>query len=131
MAEANPVDAVAAAVRSARRATLLALIAVLVAVVVLAIDNGIKREIIAEALGARRTLDEFKQLVRDTVVVSYGPGTGQDTAGGGPGPDVAGHVDDAPGVPAETDSHADRPRTPAGKRPGRPRTGTGGDGKRT
>ena len=124
-----PVEAVAQAVRSARRATALALIAVLVAVVVLAIDNGIKRAIIDEAQAARRVLDEFKQLARETVVVSYGPGTGQTAADRGPGPDPGHVVDDAPGVPAEANTHENSPRAAAGKRPGRPRGRTVGDGQ--
>jgi hypothetical protein len=133
MVETNPAELIAAAeaaAKSARRATSLALLAVLVAVVVLAIDNGIKKSIVAEAQNARRIFDEFRSVVLEASHDAPG-GTGETAGTSVPGPSPGSAVDDAPGASAEADPDANgRPPAKGVRRAGQA-GGPRGHGSRT
>src|ERR1700727_1458554 len=111
MSDEALVTAARSAARSARRASAMTLLAVFVALAVLALDNGIKRAILAEAARARAILDEFKA----TALEALGDGqAGQAAAGSG----ATGHSGDAvvhpAGPPPAVAHHAGRAVRAAG-----------------
>jgi hypothetical protein len=102
--ETDPAELAQEAAKRARNAALLAMLALAVAVAVLAIDNGIKKQILGETAKARRLLDEFTTIAREA-------GSGQEAADDtgapdSPGVDGGGSVADAAGQPAAADHDA-------------------------
>jgi len=117
--------AVAAAAKSVRRMFGLTLAAVIVAILVLAIDHGIKRDVLKAAGEARKTLDEFNARVMEAVIRGE---TGPATASPGPDPDMRDYLDDAARASAAADDHAANGVRPAARRPRRTAGGPRRDG---
>jgi hypothetical protein len=96
----DPAGLAEKAARNAKRALVLTMLAAAIAAAVLAIDNSIKRAILAEAAKARAILDEFK------AVADGAKAAGE--AGADPGGSVDGGDDvvHAAGTPAAPDGDA-------------------------
>ena len=119
------VAAVAAAAKSVRRMFGLTLAAVIVAILVLAIDHGIKRDVLKAATDARKTLDEFNTAVLEAMV--RGPARPAQASPGHPA-DRSDDLDDAPRASAETDGHEANGVRPAARRARRAAGGPRRDG---
>jgi hypothetical protein len=125
VSEEQTAAAVAAAAKSVRRMFGLTLAAVVVAILVLAIDHGIKRDVLKAAGDARKTLDEFNARVMEAVIRGE---TGPAEASAGHPADAGDYLDDASRASKAADGHEANGRPSAARRTRRPAGGSRGDG---
>lgn len=123
------IEAAETAARNARRAAGLTILAVAVAVLVLAIDNSIKRAIVAEKNTALAILGEFRQMAADTAeAVIREQARHRDTGGAGAGGNSGDDVVRDPGTGTVLAAAGGAGKAPRAKRTAGPQRRPAGDG---